>query len=64
MQQSGVKAGDSRFLAAVLRRGRGKNAAHFSDEAALRLQLLVWSRKLRICAAMFPKRVGVPKMMP
>ena len=23
----------------------------------------VWSRKLRICAAMLPKRVGVPKMM-
>ena len=24
----------------------------------------VWSRKLRICEVMLPKRVGVPKMMP
>src|SRR6476659_4441112 len=24
----------------------------------------VWSRKLRICAHMLPKRVGVPRMMP
>ena len=23
----------------------------------------VWSRKLRICAAIMPKRVGAPKMM-
>ena len=31
--------------------------------AVLQNTLPVWSRKLRICAAMLPKRVGVPKMI-
>jgi len=48
---------------AVLGAGAGEYAGGLADQSAFHHSLPVWSRKLRIWAAMLPKRVGVPKMM-
>ena len=40
-----------------------KSLPTLPTRAALLHRLPVWSRKLRICAVMLPKRVGLPKMI-
>jgi hypothetical protein len=40
-----------------------QHAADLADELPCAHSPPAWSRKFFICAAIFPKRVGVPKMI-